>query len=546
MKCIKHISTLILLLICFQKVKSQSLAVGFNLQEDEYRRLQLLSKSDSLISFTIRPLLQGNWKVGNNIIQTDSTNNLTIRVLPFTVYQQFTSNHSYGFNDGSLIPSKGYQSLFTGGLYLEYKPLSIQIKPEIVYAQNTEFEEFPKDHFPIIWKWYYDYANNIDLPVKFGNRPYTKMNLGQSSIRLNYKDISFGISSENLWWGPGLRNSLVMTNSAPGFLHLTLNTRKPIETKIGSFEGQIIAGQLENSGFTPPDTTYLYQGTTLYQSKPDENRFLSGAVFTYQPKWVSGLFLGYARSSQNYFKNLKTVKDYLPLFRSFNSFNASENLNSADNYSSFFMRWLLKEDNAEVYFEFGRNDQSKSFMDFVKNPNYGKAQVFGFRKLFDLKNVRSGYIMTSVEFTQTSQSSTDIVRNAGGWYSDKNVRHGYTNQGQMLGAGIGPGGNLQSVDISWVRGLKLIGLQVERLEHNKDFYYYAYERSSDYRRNWVDLSITTKADWDYKNLILSTRLNYIKSFNYGWYLEQINSPQYFINGRDAKNIQAQLGLTYQF
>lgn len=546
MKYIKRIGSCILLFISCQQIKSQSLAVGFNFQEDEYRRAQLLSKSDSLLSFTIRPLLQGSWKVADNINSKNSIFNPIIKLLPFTWQQQYTSHHSYGFNDGSLIPSKGYQTLFTGGFYMSYKSLSIQLKPEIIYAQNNEFEEFPKDHFPIIWKWYYDYYNNIDLPVRFGKSAYSKINLGQSSIRYNYKKLSFGLSSENLWWGPGLRNSLIMTNSAPGFLHLTFNTRKPIETKIGSFEGQIIAGQLANSEFTPPDSSFLYQGTTLYQPKPDEKRYISGAIFTYQPKWIPGLFLGFSRSSQTYVKNLKTIKDYLPVFKNFNSFSATESVNSADNYSSLFMRWLLKEENAEVYFEFGRNDQSKSFTDFIKNPNYGKAYVFGIRKLFSLKKDDSEHIMTSLEVTQTSQSSTDIVRNAGGWYSDKNVRHGYTNQGQMLGAGIGPGGNLQTLDVSWVKGVKLIGLQIERFEHNKDFYYYAYERSFDYRRNWVDLSVMGKADWDFRNIIFSARLNYIYSFNYGWYLEQIDSPQYFINGRDVKNLQAQLGLTYQF
>lgn len=545
MKYIKFIFCFIITIFSLT-VKSQSLNVGFNPQEDLYRRSQLLSESDSLVSFAIRPLLQGNWKVGKNTNLMDSINSPILRILPFTWQNQYTSHHSYGFNDGSLIPAKGYQTLVSGGFYMEYKPLSIQFKPEIVYALNNDFEEFPKDHFPIIWKWYYDYYNNIDLPVRFGNNEYSKVNLGQSSIRLNYKKLSFGVSSENLWWGPGLKNSLLLTNSAPGFLHLTLNTRKPIQTKIGSFEGQIIAGQLANSEFTPPDSSFLYQGTTLYQPKPNEDRYLSGAIFTYQPKWVPGLFLGISRSSQTYNKNLKSLKDYLPLFKSFNAFGGTESINASDNYSTVFMRWLLKEEKAEVYFEFGRNDQSKSFSDFIKNPNYGKAYVFGLRKLFSLNNDNAGHIMAGFEVTQTSQSATEIVRNAGGWYTDPNIRQGYTHQGQMIGAGTGPGGNLQSLELSWVKGIKMLGIQIERFEHNKDFYYYAYERSLDYRRNWVDLSIATKADWNYKNMIFSAKLNYIYSFNYGWYLEQTDSTQYFINGRDVKNIQANLGITYQF
>ncbi|WP_404877454.1 capsule assembly Wzi family protein, partial [Klebsiella pneumoniae] len=60
----------------------------------------------------------------------------------------------------------------------------------------------------------------------------------------NYKVLSVGISSENLWWGPGIYNSLLMSNNAPGFWHLTFNSRKPLKTPIGDFEWQLIGGKL--------------------------------------------------------------------------------------------------------------------------------------------------------------------------------------------------------------------------------------------------------------------------------------------------------------
>ena len=44
----------------FAEVFSQTLPVGLPVLEDTYRREQLLGKSDSLISFTIRPLFTGN------------------------------------------------------------------------------------------------------------------------------------------------------------------------------------------------------------------------------------------------------------------------------------------------------------------------------------------------------------------------------------------------------------------------------------------------------------------------------------------------------
>ena len=149
------------------------------------------------------------------------------------------------------------------GLFAQYGPLTIQLRPEWVKAQNKDFEGFSNENSDQKWYEYYEIYNFIDLPEKFGHAPYQKSLWGQSSIRLNYGPMSMGLSSENLWWGPGKYNSLSMSNSADGFFHFTLNTSKPIHTPIGSFEGQIIAGRLVNSGFTPPDTTGIVTGKQI-------------------------------------------------------------------------------------------------------------------------------------------------------------------------------------------------------------------------------------------------------------------------------------------
>jgi hypothetical protein len=99
-----------------------------------------------------------------------------------------------------------------------------------------------------------------------------------------------------------------MSNNASGFKHLTLNTTRPIKTYIGDFEGQIIAGRLEKSGYDAPP------GLTL-RDKPTDWRYLNGIVVSYQPKWVPGLFLGFDRS---YIVNSKDLGsgflDYFPVF----------------------------------------------------------------------------------------------------------------------------------------------------------------------------------------------------------------------------------------
>ena len=119
----------------------------------------------------------------------------------------------------------------------------------------------------------------------------------------------------------------------------------------------------------------------------------------------------------------------------------------------------------------------------------------------------------------------------------------------MLGAGIGPGANLQSLDISWVKGLKKLGLQFERYVHNNDLYYYTYTENTDFRRHWVDFSIAANCEWNYKNLIFNAKVQGIKSINYQWYLTPDSfkpGEVYFKNGIDVFNLQIQAGVTYRF
>ena len=541
------------------KVNAQSLPVGTPVLEDYYRRMQLLGKIDSSLSFTVRPLYPsydgGNiffpdtteHNVTTNSTWTSKNGKLKTMWLPFTLQTEGNSDHPYGWNDGPMIPSKGFQFLMSGGLYLQYGPLSVQLKPEIVSADNSDFETFNKNQYDVIFARYYDIYNNIDLPVRFGTNGYAHAFWGQSSIRLNFKAWSFGLSTENLWWGPGIRNSLLMSNSAPGFAHLTLNTSRPLKTSIGSFEGQLIAGRLTNSGLPPLVPDHAFFGTNLYVPKPDDWRYLSGIVITWQPKWIPGLFLGYDQSAQVYGKSLSGIKSYLPIFSSVKSTTAPNNqINSQDQLSSIFARWIWFQEHVEVYFEYGHYNNSDDLYQSLLRPNNTRAYTFGLRKLLPFKNRSDQNIMLGVEVTQLGSTSITGVIQGQEWYVSRGIRQGYTNFGQMLGAGIGPGGNIQAIDVSWVKGLKKIGLQIERYVHDDDFYYYAFYDSRNYSQHWVDLSLGFNGEWNYKNFIFNAKIQGIESNDYQWALKQNGNDDTFSHQLHKFNLQLQTGLTYRF
>jgi hypothetical protein len=532
----------------------QSLPVGMPVLEEAYRREQLSSKNDSLVSFTVRPIFFDHVNAtkpantdtslaSNKILNFNSTVSWNkgqgvLQILPLNIQQNYNSKLPYGWNNSSMVPAKGYQAQLSFGAYASYGALSVQIKPEFVYASNDEFTGFPTDQYDIIWAQYYDsYYNVTDIPEHYGDEAYNKLSWGQSSIRLNFNKISVGLSNENLWWGPGVRSSLLMSNNAPGFKHITINTIRPIETGIGSFEGQVIAGKLENSGLLPPEINRVYEGRTLYVPKQDDWRYISGFVLSYHPKWVPGLFIGASRTSQMYHQDAGSISDFIPLLQPFDK----KNLTKKDRLSSLFLRWVWQETMTEIYGEYGHSG-TQNVKDILYQPDYLAAYLFGMKKLIPLKGGHDSYMQASIELTKLQQTTPP---SAGGWYTSSQVRQGYTNKGKVLGAGIGPGSNLQSIDISWYRGIKHIGLQFERYLHNNDFYYQAYTPATEFRKYWVDLSATGAMDWDYKNLLFSARISMIRSLNYQYVLYD-RPPLYFVPGWDRLNFQFQTGITYRF
>jgi hypothetical protein len=173
---------------------------------------------------------------------------------------------------------------------------------------------------------------------------------------------------------------------------------------------------------------------------------------------------------------------------------------------------------------------------------FRRAYIAGFRKLFPTKN--NAHILFASELTQMQAQTGDFIRNPDSWYSHEYIQQGYTNKGRSIGAGIGPGSNSQTVEISWVKGLKRIGLQFERIRYNSDFYYYAFEYTQDFRRHWIDLSTNLKLDWHFKNIYLSGQFGLIRSYNYKWLIIQVDPNNFFAPGNEILNVAGKLSIRY--
>ena len=297
---------LAVVLLCLGvKAFSQTIPVG-SYAEDVARRNQLLGKSDNTSSFTVRPV-NGEWHDTDSsfkqLVASKPYANFRfmgkpsgIQILPFNWLNDYNVKRPYGYNNSSLYPAAGYQTRVSGGFLLKAGIFRVQIKPEFVYAQNKAFNTFAdiqaNSTNTQLLKAYYTNINSLDAPERFGNKSLQHLYPGQSKVTINFKNIEAGVSTENIWWGPGVQNSIMMSNSAPGFLHWTFNSVKPIKTVIGSFEWQIIGGNLKQSGYLPIDTNKIINGKGLYLPKPEVTRYISAYTINWQPKWLKGLYLG--------------------------------------------------------------------------------------------------------------------------------------------------------------------------------------------------------------------------------------------------------------
>ncbi|MEQ9377771.1 MAG: capsule assembly Wzi family protein [Imperialibacter sp.] len=542
-----------LLSLClFNQVFGQSIpVVGYGAVEDYLRRGQLLGEISDKYSFSRRSLSFINddssyindvrylWE-GNSVFDQEK---FKVAVLPLQNRFQSNTKIPYGGNDGAIIPAVGAQNLLSFGLHIKYGRLTTQLRPEYIFARDLDYDGFPSVHYDIIWMWRYIWWNRIDQPEKLTNGKYNKILPGQSLVKYSFDHFSVGISTQNLWWGPGHRNAIILSNNAQGFPHLFLETNAPVVTAIGNFEGQFIAGKIENSGKPLPQQARTYYGATLFSPKRNKWRYISGINFSWQPKWVKGLFLGYNKTKQLYHDDLAHFQDFIPVFnRKENPFEAPIiGQSNSSQQSSVFLRWVFQPESAEIYAEYGNHGKPRKFRRWLEEPEKNRGYTLGLTKLFPLRNKQ--YLQFQIEVTQLQQSQREGIFDADSWYSDDYIRQGFTNKGQLLGAGIGPGGNSQYLDFSWIRGINRIGIQLERITHDNDWMLYAFSRTGDYRRHWIDFTAGLHIDWKISNILLSAKAVYVRSINYQWELVFDPDLPWFRNGRDVTNFHPAISCT---
>jgi hypothetical protein len=369
----------------------------------------------------------------------------------------WTSSIPLSLNNGAMWEGRGASALLMGGVRVEYGPVSLILAPQVVYAQNRRFTTLaPALREPLNGRsvfsspWVTDTAL-IDLPIRFGDEALVRLDPGQSSLTVALPWVATGIATENQWWGPGIRNAILMSNNAPGIPHFFLRTASPLRTAIGAIQAKWIVGALTESLFFDTVAT-------------NNLRSLSGAVVTLQPRWERDLTVGLARVVYAPADGLGDV-----IGGSGNVFGRWERRAAVSDTSwtprteqivSLFGRWIFPADGFEAYAEWARHELPVSLRDLLGAPNHTQGYTIGLQWA---RALRAGAFRLQAELTNLEQSATVKQRPVDTYYTSRVIPQGYTHQGQVIGAAIGPGSSSQWLAGDYLASRWGVGLFLSRI-----------------------------------------------------------------------------------
>ncbi|MCX6212036.1 MAG: hypothetical protein NT104_05655 [Bacteroidetes bacterium] len=497
-----------------------TIPVGFTDMDEQIRNLTLLGQLPIENTLSQRPYYTNNKLSYKKIISLIDTNlnyegelinrkNFSISLLPFNFSQKYNSQRPYGGNDGAMSYSKGYQFQTSTGVFLHWGNLNVQLKPEYVNASNESYTTSP------YWGQ--------------GSNGYRKFLPGQSSIRYDLGKITVSAGTENLWWGPGIYNSILMSNNATGFFHYSLQTNRPIKNFLGTFQFHLIGGTLTK------DSSQVFENYGLKKRNIRiGDRYLSSLAFDYTPSFLKNITFGVNRSIQTYTASKVSglVNDKLPVIGAF--FGATAAVSDTfprDQLVAISVRWFFPKDHAELYYQFAYNDAKENFRDLWLDMSHSTAYILGFKKLFTLTDQK--YLDLGVEALKLAQTPSYLHRNAGNFYEHSTILEGYTNQNQILGSGAGFGNNIQTFSFSYNNHWNKVGLIFNHIANNPMALVSGVEDLGLRTIKWDDYSYGIQSRYRYKNILFSANMEWVNSRNYQW-----------VDGNSAGNFYAFLNTIF--
>ena len=233
--------TISILIFCTELILGQKFisADPFKILEIEKQQFTNLNSSSNLL---IRPILMHMDSVKWSISYRS---------------ELYFNNNAPNFeNFGNRFIGNGL-GVFTGvNFSYSGKYLSFSVEPFYFYSQNNDISLDGRDGI----------FSNLNDASYLKKSPYTSVGIRESQIYLHYNNFGFGFSNANMWWGPGIHNSLTMTNNTTGFPILMIGTLREKRYKNLGFNFRYVFSQLDKTIGDPYFTALV--GALRYYSNP--------------------------------------------------------------------------------------------------------------------------------------------------------------------------------------------------------------------------------------------------------------------------------------
>jgi len=345
-----------------------------------------------------------------------------------------------GRQNGGAWAGLGFNGFVRAGVTFDARWLHAVVAPQAWYAQNERFAFYPgadasRSGFASMW---YTSPYSLDLPTRWGARGVQHVDLGQSAIWAAIKGVDIGLSNASVSWGPGVRGHLLLGPDAPGIPRAFLRTNRPIDTPFGSWSGSVFLGTLTESPFF--DTV-----------ASNDLRTLTAWHLAWQPSNTSHTVIGVEHLGMRMGSPFGTT--------------LQRPTGPTDQLNAIYARASAPVTGLRAYVEIGRAGALPSLRQFLEIPYQGITYLFGAQQAI---RTAPGTLLLTGEIADLEQPTDIRGQRTQDFYTSNDIPQGWTQRGQLLGDGIGPGGQSQWLSLDWVTATRSAGVFAERVRWNED------------------------------------------------------------------------------
>ena len=221
-----------------------------------------------------------------------------------------------------------------------------------------------------------------------------------TGIELKYHRLSLGYGNWNQWWGPGIHNSLTLSNNSEGFYHYFVGNNKYIQlNKSISYKVRyLVSDKIKN--------------------ELDANFYLSALFFNVRYDKIE---LGYSRNIlSGGYPDIKW-----DISNAIWSMFTNKNLKYWDTINDYYLKLNLQESGLEIFVNIGFPNRQFNGKDEDVYSDHSMGSNLGFRKkgFFDNNNLEYGF-----EYTRLVQGIYYNIIPTSNWYD--NIKYNYHSYNQ--------------------------------------------------------------------------------------------------------------------